>query len=107
MAFTKDNELINITAQGLRYVFISFPFIGFQMVASTFFQSIGKALTTIFLTATRQWIFLIPILFILPNFLKITGVWISMPIADTASALMAMRLLYAELKKFDKKEVLL
>lgn len=97
--FTDDVNLINLTVEGLRYVFICFPIIGFQMVASTFFQSIGKAKKAIFLSLTRQVIFLIPFLIILPNFWGIIGIWLSLPLSDLFSTILTLILLIAQFKK--------
>ncbi|MDR2836534.1 MAG: MATE family efflux transporter [Bacteroidales bacterium] len=98
--FTKSEEQIAITVNGLRYVFMFFPIIGFQMVASNFFQSIGVVKKAIFLSLTRQVIFLIPLLLVLPLYFGITGVWLSMPIADFVSTILTAILLGLHLKKF-------
>ena len=97
-----SEEQIKITIEGLRYVFIFFPIIGFQMVVSTFFQSIGMASKAIILSLTRQVIFLIPFLLILPRFLEIKGVWISMPLSDFISTIVTATLLVIHLKKMKK-----
>jgi putative MATE family efflux protein len=102
--FTDEKNLIDATATGLRYVFIFSPFIGFQMVVSTFFQSIGKAQKAIFLSLTRQVIFLIPLLIILPKYMNISGVWISIPIADLASSIIAGCLFTAQWRKLQNKK---
>ncbi len=100
MLFTGDETLIDLSVNGMRIVMAAFPVIGFQMVISNFFQSIGKASKAIFISTTRQVIFLIPLLLILPPCLGTNGVWISMPISDAISALTAGILLYFELKTF-------
>jgi putative MATE family efflux protein len=97
--FSNEKELIDITAPGLRYVFFVFPFVGVQIVASAFFQSIGKAYKTIFLSLTRQTLFLIPLIIILPKFFGIKGVWLSMPVSDFLSFIVCAAVLYFELKK--------
>jgi Na+-driven multidrug efflux pump len=97
--FTKDQDLINIAATGLRIVMIFFPIIGFQMVASTFFLSIGKAGKAIFMSLTRQVLFLLPCLLILPTFFGIKGVWYSMPAADLLSSVIAAYLLISQYRK--------
>jgi putative MATE family efflux protein len=97
-AFTNEENLVNLAVPGLRWVFAVYPFVGFQMVSSAFFQSIGKPRKSIVLAMTRQMGFLVPILLILPNYLGITGVWTSMTIADFISVLLAGFLLYRELK---------
>ena len=97
--FTQEPELIDIASTCLRWVFAIFPLVGFQMVGSAFFQSIGKPRKSIILSMTRQVLLLIPILLILPKFWGITGVWASMAISDLASVILAAILLGAELKK--------
>ena len=102
MLFTNDETLIALAVDGMRIVMSVFPIIGFQMVISYFFQSIGKASKAIFISSTRQLLFLIPLLLILPSWWGTQGVWISMPVADVFSALAAGILLYFELKIFKK-----
>jgi putative MATE family efflux protein len=97
--FTTEADLINIAVPGLRWIFLFYPLIGFQMVSSAFFQSIGKASKAIILSMTRQVLFLIPILLILPRYWGITGVWASMSISDVISIILAAVLLWIELKK--------
>jgi putative MATE family efflux protein len=97
--FTNESKLTDLAVPGLRWIFACYPFIGFQMVSSAFFQSIGKANKSIILAMTRQVIFLIPILLILPNYWGITGVWASMTIADFMSVILAAILLGTELKQ--------
>jgi putative MATE family efflux protein len=97
--FTRDQDLIDIASKGLRIVMIFFPIVGFQMVASTFFQSIGMAGKAIFLSLTRQVLFLLPCLLILPSFFGIKGVWYSMPVADLLASIIAAYLLIAQYRK--------
>jgi putative MATE family efflux protein len=94
--FTQEDELIDIAVPGLRWVFACYPLIGFQMVVSAFFQSIGKPNKSIILSTTRQVIFLIPILLILPGHYGITGVWASMSISDFLSIILTLILLGTE-----------
>ncbi|MDR0820056.1 MAG: MATE family efflux transporter [Endomicrobium sp.] len=102
--FTDEKNLIDMTTTGLRYAFMFSPLIGFQMVVSTFFQSIGKAQKTIFLSLTRQVIFLIPLLIILPKYMNISGVWISMPISDLASSIVTICLFTTQYRKLQSKK---
>ncbi|MBP1645679.1 MAG: mepA 5 [Bacteroidetes bacterium] len=99
MAFTTDHELVDIAIKGFRIVFIVYPIAGFQIVSSNFFQSIGKARKSIFLSLTRQVILLIPLLIILPNFLGIKGVWMAMPISDIVSTIITTFLVIAQVKQ--------
>lgn len=98
--FTTDGELIALSARGLRIVVMFFPIIGFQMVTSNFFQSIGMAGKAIFLSLTRQVLILIPCLLILPRFYGAAGVWYSMPVSDLLASLIAAVMLVAQFRKF-------
>jgi putative MATE family efflux protein len=84
--FTSDAELISLTTNGIRLYLLAFPLIGFQMVASYLFQSIGKARISIILSISRQVLFLVPLLFILPLFWKLNGVWCASAVADFLSS---------------------
>lgn len=99
-AFTTDQTLIQMSADGLRIVVACFPIIGFQMVTSNFFQSIGMAKKAIILSLSRQVLILIPCLIILPLFWGSKGVWFSMPISDAAASLIAGAMLYKQFKEF-------
>ena len=102
MLFTNDETLIDLAVDGMRIVMCVFPIVGFQMVISHFFQSIGKASKAIFISATRQLLFLIPLLLILPAYWGTMGVWVSMPVSDVASAITAGIFFYFEFKMFKK-----
>ncbi len=91
--FTTDKELIDLSAKGMRILVICFPIIGFQMVVTNFFQSLGMARKSIFLSLTRQLLFLLPGLIILPPIFGVDGVWSSMPIADFLASLVAFIML--------------
>jgi len=101
--FTTEKQLVDIAVPGLRWVLAVYPFIGFQMVSSAYFQSIGKPNRAIILSITRQVIILIPLLLILPNFWGVMGVWKSLAIADGLSVVLAAILLYSELKTRNKR----
>jgi putative MATE family efflux protein len=100
-AFTTDPELIRIAAHGMRIDVALFPIIGFQMVTGNFFQSIGQAGKSIYLSLTRQLIFLVPCLLILPQFWGLDGVWASLPVSDGLAALNAAVLLTIYLRKYN------
>ena len=104
-AFTTDAELIRQAAHGLFLLVLAFPVVGFQMVTVNFFQSIGMAKKSIFLSLTRQLLFLIPLLLILPHFFGQTGVWMSAPISDTLSSLLAGWMLYRQFQIFKKEKL--
>ena len=98
--FTSDAELTEFSATGLRITVMFFPIIGFQMVSSNFFQSIGMAGKAIFLSLTRQMLILLPCLLILPHFFGVAGVWYSMPVSDLLASLIALVMLVYQFRKF-------
>lgn len=99
-AFTNDEELLKEAAHALRIMNLVVPIIGFQMITIGFFQSIGKAGISIFLSLTRQLLFLVPLLLILPNFFGLEGIWYSVPIADGTAAITAAIVLIYHMRKF-------
>ena len=100
MMFTSDEYLIVEAIKGLRISFMFYPIVGFQMVTSNFFRSIGYAGSAIFLSLTRQLIFLLPLLFILPRYFQLGGIWASMPLADLISCAVSASMMIYHLKKF-------
>ena len=95
-AFTTDQQLISRSVWAIRVTFVTFPIIGFQMVTTSFFQCIGKVKISIFLSLTRQLIFLMPLVYILPRFFGLNGVWYAMPCSDLLSTLLTgVALIYA------------
>ena len=106
--FTNDEELIALAVTGMRLSFIMFPVVGFQMVATNFFQSLSMASKAIFLSLTRQLLFLLPCLLFLPRmFMSLTpwegswGVWCSLPASDLLSAIVTAILLVRQLRRFN------
>ncbi len=100
--FTKDNELTQISANALRTSIFMFPFVGFQIVISNFFQSIGKARVSIFLSLTRQFIFLIPAILLLPSVFGLNGAWAAMPVSDALATITAAFTYYHFYKNFKR-----
>lgn len=105
--FTKDEELVRLAAEGMRITFVCFPIIGFQMVATNFFMSIGMAGKAIFLSLSRQLLFLLPGLILLPPlFDQYTqwngswGVWCAMPVSDLLASIVAFLMLSHQLRGF-------
>ena len=94
----------HVSRTGLRITTIFFPIVGFQMVTSNFFQSIGMASKAIFLSLTRQMLFLLPCLLVLPNFWGAWGVWVSMPVSDLVASIVAAVMLFMQFKKFKRME---
>ncbi len=94
-----DPGLLGFGRDGLRLGMLALPFVGFQVVAGNFFQSMGNAKIAVLLTLLRQVIILIPLLFILPNHFGLNGIWISMPISDFCSAIIVVFFLVNQWKK--------
>jgi putative MATE family efflux protein len=102
--FTSDGELIDASVYGLRIVFSLFPIAGFQMVATNFFLSVGMARKAIFLSLTRQMLFLVPCLIVLPPLWGTLGVWISIPVADFTAAAVTAVMFFRQMRKFGGSE---
>lgn len=100
MMFTSDENLIEVAAKGVKISFMFYPIVGFQMVTSNLFRSIGYAGTSIFLSLTRQLLFLLPLLFILPHFFGLNGIWASMPTADLISCIVSASIMVYHLRRF-------
>ena len=100
-----DTQLIGIGANGLRIFMFLLPLVGFQVVNSGYFLAIGKAKHALILTVSRQVVFLIPVLFILPHFYNLNGVWAAGPVSDGLSAILSFTLMFRELKSLNKLRV--
>lgn len=98
-AFTTDRKLIDLSVIGFRILMAMSPVIGLQVVAASFFQSVGFAKKAIFLSLTRQLIFLIPGLLIFPLFMGLNGVWFACPVADFSAFVITMIMLKIQIKK--------
>lgn len=101
--FSTDEELQHIAANGLRITVLMFPVVGFQIVVANFFQSIGKAKIAIFLSLTRQFIFMIPCLLILPGIFGLNGAWASLSASDGLSTIVSLLTITIFIKKFHKE----
>ncbi len=100
--FTDDPELIRRAIDGLQITNILFPFVGFQIVSTYFFQSLGMVNRSIILSLSRQVLFLIPLLYAVPGICGENGIWISFPISDAIAAIMTVIMLVSVFKKFKK-----
>lgn len=104
--FGPGEILAREASKAVRIIVICFPLVGFQIVVTTFFQCIGKAGKSIFLSLTRQFLFLIPALFILPHYIGLDGIWYSMPTADLLATVITGILFYMQVKSLKKEESL-
>jgi len=101
--FTSDETLIELSAHAIRMIMMMFPIVGYQMVVTNFFQSIGKAKVSIFLSLSRQLLFLLPLLFVLSSALGVEGVWIAMPASDALAAVVAAWMMVVYMRKFKQQ----
>jgi putative MATE family efflux protein len=97
--FTDDDALVSKTTHALILVFLATPVITTQLIGSAYFQAAGKALPALFLTLLKQGIFLIPLVYIMPKFFGLDGVWWSFPIADVLATIITVIFLRREIKK--------
>lgn len=96
--FNDTKAVLDIGENAARYFFLVYPFIGFQVVATGYFQSVGKPMESMLLSLSRQVLFLIPALFILPQFFGLDGVWFAIPVADALATLVTALLFWREMK---------
>ena len=100
--FDKNSvELVKIGAPGMRTFLLLIPLLGFQAVGTNFFQAIGKAKVSIFLSLLRQVLLLIPFLLIFPRYWGLDGIWLASPASDLIAFITTAGFLMAELKRLD------
>ncbi|MDP4145735.1 MAG: MATE family efflux transporter [Bacillota bacterium] len=99
---SNDKALLNIGSLGIRIFLMMLPIIGFQVVSANYFQAVGKAKISIFLSLSRQVIVLLPLLIILPHWFKLTGIWSAGPASDFISSLLTGAFLYREIIKLGR-----
>ncbi|MEG2045080.1 MAG: MATE family efflux transporter [Clostridia bacterium] len=102
--FSTDPALMEITAAGLKINLFTLPLLGACIMGSNFFQYIGKPTISLLLSVLRQFLLLIPILLILPNFFGLKGVWLAQPICDVISFVLIVAMVLIELKKQKRLE---
>lgn len=107
-AFTHDSFLIENTVTCLRHALWAFAVVGFQIMSSCLFQSVGKPVRAMILSLSRQVIFLVPLLLWLPSILGVEGVWISFPVSDILATIVSLILVYQlfrSLKNLDEQSI--
>lgn len=97
--FSTDPELIRVGSTGMRLYLMMLPVIALQVTAVGYFQATGKPRKSLFLSLSRQLLFLVPMIWILPKFMGLTGVWLAAPVSDLASAALTAVWLYNDLKQ--------
>jgi putative MATE family efflux protein len=104
-AFTTDSELIVLAVHAARHIFFAAYLIGFIVVGSIVFQAIGKARQAFVTAIARPALFLLPLVFILPNYWQLEGVWLAFPITDALTSILVLALLIPEIKMFRRSEM--
>ncbi|MEG0133934.1 MAG: MATE family efflux transporter [Clostridium sp.] len=105
--FNNDPELVQIATNGMKIYLFMMPVVGFQVVSSNYFQSIGKAKISMFLSLLRQVILLIPCLIILPKIFGLNGIWLAGAMSDGLSSVITGIIFFYSVKKLKAKEVVL
>lgn len=103
--FTNDGLLVAAGSHAAKLIFLAVYLIGFQMVGSVVFQALGKAVPTFVTATSRQILFLLPLVFILPRFLQLDGVWLSAPIADALSFILTLALFIPQIRELQRMEL--
>lgn len=101
--FTNDAELIALSSYAAKRIFLALYMIGLMMVGSLVFQSIGKVVQSFITSIARPILFLIPLVFILPEFLGLDGVWLAFPISDGFTLLLTLLLLFPQIRELRRK----
>lgn len=96
--FMQDPQQIACAENCLRIALVCFWMVGFQIVSTNFFQALGMAGKAVFLSLTRQIIFMIPLLFLLPPAMGLDGVWTAFPISDTVATVVTGVLLFMQIR---------
>ncbi|MBA7523648.1 Multidrug export protein MepA [subsurface metagenome] len=104
--FTNDASLVSAGSHAAKLIFLAAYLIGFQMVGSVVFQALGKAVPTFVTATSRQILFLLPLVFILPKFLQLDGIWLSFPIADALSFILTLALFIPQIRELRSMELL-
>jgi putative MATE family efflux protein len=102
--FTYDAHLIDVTANCLSIALIAFSVVGFQIVSTNFFQSIGLAGKSIILSLSRQVIFLIPLLLLLPRTFHLDGIWMAFPLSDICATIVTAILIVYQFKRINARQ---
>lgn len=103
--FNSDPELTTLAIKGIRIYLLMMPVVGINIVATSYYQSIGKAKISMFVSLLRQVILLIPFTIILPKFIGLDGVWAAGACADSLSVIITLVLLKKEFKQLDKMQL--
>ena len=102
--FNRDTLLLSFGSWALKVWLLMLPFIGFQIVISNYFQAVGKPMISIFLSATRQLLFLLPAILVFSHFYQLEGILFAAPVSDALSILTSTYFIWRETKFWHKLE---
>jgi putative MATE family efflux protein len=102
--FTRDRELIELSVTALRTIALAFPMVGIQIMGATMFLALGRAGPALFLSLSRQIIFLIPLVLVLPLVMGVNGVFVAFPIADVLATAITVIMLSREFARLNRME---
>jgi putative MATE family efflux protein len=104
--FSNGNTALTTLTTHAMFIYLALiPIVGFQIISSTYFQAVGKARQAIVLSLSRQVLFFIPLLLILPRFWGVEGVWWAAPIADFLAVSLSATMIYFEMRKLRQDEL--
>ncbi len=98
-----DKILFDLTANATKIFFSMTIFMGFHMIGSSYFQTVGKAKITTSINIIRQFIIMIPLLYFLPKYYGVNGIWLAIPITDFIMAIITSHFVFKELKNLKQK----
>ncbi|MBQ7622392.1 MAG: MATE family efflux transporter [Bacteroidales bacterium] len=100
--FTEDEEMIRLASRGMRIINAGVAFVGFGIVSGNLFQCLGMVKKSIFLSLSRQLLFLLPLIYLLPLRFREAGVWVSFPISDIVSVIVSAIFVVSLFRKFNR-----
>jgi Na+-driven multidrug efflux pump len=102
---SNDKALISNGVHAMRILIMAMPLAGYQIVTTSYFQAIGKAGKSVILTLSRNGLIIIPLLYILPNFFLLDGIWMTAPLSDFGSGALALVFFAFEIKRLKTRAV--
>ncbi len=96
--FNENPQLIDLGTHAMKIFFKFIPFVGLQMISSSYFQAVGKSNQATLLGLSRQVLIFIPLLLILPHYWGLEGVWWSAPFSDLGAFILTGAWLWHEFR---------
>ena len=103
--FTADDYLIEVTANCLRHAMLAFAIVGIPIVSTALFQSLGKSGKSIFMSLTRQVLFLLPLMWWLVGEMGVDGVWLSFPASDVLATIVTAVMVWQQMRALKRESL--